>query len=244
MAFTKGRRRSYKQAAAENQGDDADEDEELDVDEQLNRVVEKSQASGQGIKIKIVNGEHIIDEQSQRIDRHALANEDLDNLEEFEDDDLTRRFNSHTYIHMKRREPEERIPSTDKWSSADTQKFYDCLSKFGTDFMTISKMFKGRNRRHIKSKFTREEKLFPDRIHRALVGDEVQVWDLEMFKRETGLEESDFQNPEDVAEELRLRREQREAEIEEARRETEETKRQRRLAGVVSDDEREEVVAL
>jgi transcription factor TFIIIB component B'' len=167
----------------------------------------------------------------------------METLEEVEEDDLTKRFNSHTYIHLKRREPVERLPGKDRWTDDATEKFYDCLSRFGTDFMIISKMFPGRTRRHIKAKFVREERLNAHRVKNSLLGlggGQRLKWDFDVFKTESGLEESDFRCPREVDEELRLRREEREKEIEEQRLETEETNRQRRLAGDVSEGEDDE----
>lgn len=51
---------------------------------------------------------------------------------------------------------------------ADTQLFYEGLSQFGTDFEMIAGMFAYRDRRQIKSKWVREEKLNPERIDAAL----------------------------------------------------------------------------
>jgi len=233
----------------EDDDEDADEADEQraesgedDINEQLERFASKNRAKRKGIRIRVVNGEHVIDEQSQKVDRHAMANEDMETLEEVEEDDLTKRFNSHTYIHLKRREPVERIPCKDRWTDDATEKFFDCLSRFGTDFMIISKMFPGRTRRHIKAKFVREERLNAERVKSSLVGlgGQQLKWDLDVFKTESGLEESDFRCPREVDEELRLRREEREKEIEEQRLETEETNRQRKLAGDVSEEEDQE----
>jgi transcription factor TFIIIB component B'' len=240
MAMNRGRRKSASEDADEGVEQGA-ENEEDDINEQLERFATQNKKR-KGIRIRVVNGEHVIDEQSQKVDRHAIANEDMETLEEVEEDDLTKRFNSHTYIHLKRREPVERLPGKDRWTSDATDKFYDCLSRFGTDFMIISKMFPGRTRRHIKAKFAREERLNAARVKSSLLGLSGQrlKWDFDVFKTESGLEESDFRCPREVDEELRLRREEREKEIEEQRLETEETNRQRRLAGDVSEEEDEE----
>ena len=102
-------------------------------------------------------------------------------------------------------------------------------------------MFPGRSRRHIRSKFVKEEKLNPARLQEALVGGGRGKWDIEVFKQETGLNETDFRDPRVVEEELRVRKEQRVQEIEEQRRETAELKRQRRLAGDYSDEDEEAI---
>lgn len=58
--------------------------------------------------------------------------------------------------------------SNERWSPEDTELFYKALSQFGTDFSLISQLFPGRQRRHLKNKFTRESKLFPRRIDDAI----------------------------------------------------------------------------
>lgn len=223
-----------------DQNGEIDENAEVDVDAELERLAAKNKSKRKGIQIRVVNGEHVIDEQSQKVDRHAMANKDVEELEEYEDDDLTKRFNSQTYVNMKRRVPAERITNRDKWGDESTEKFYECLSKFGTDFMIISKMFPGRSRRHIRAKFVREERVNPSRVSEALVGRERGKWDIEIFKQETGLDESDFKDPKAVANELKARYEEREQQIEEQRRETAELKRQRRAAGDLRDSEEED----
>jgi len=73
--------------------------------------------------------------------------------------DDTNRLNSMTYTN--------RI-SNERWTTEDTELFYKALSQFGTDFTLISHLFPGRERRHLKNKYTRENKLHPDRIDEAM----------------------------------------------------------------------------
>jgi hypothetical protein len=42
------------------------------------------------------------------------------------------------------------------------------LSQFGTDFTLITHLFPGRQRRHLKNKFTRESKINPQKVDNAL----------------------------------------------------------------------------
>jgi transcription factor TFIIIB component B'' len=223
---------------AENGNAQGNGEAEVDIDAELERMKAKNRTKRQGIRIRIVNGEHVIDEQSQKLDRHAMANKDMETLEEIEEDDLTKRFNSQTYVNMKRRDETERITLRDKWNEEETEKFYECISRFGTDFMVISKMFENRSRRHIRAKFVREERHNPARVHEALVGSGRGKWDLEMFKKEVANEkDAEFLDPRAVEEELRQLKEERELEIEEKRREMEEERKQRRLAGDYSEEE-------
>jgi transcription factor TFIIIB component B'' len=235
----KGRKSTVKERAAAEE----DSDQDLDQEAQLQKLFAKTakdKTTKSGIQIRLVNGQQVIDEQSQRVDFHALANQDLAELEEVEEDDITKRFNAQTYINMKRREPAERIPNREKWGDETTDKFYECLSRYGTDFMIISNMFPGKSRRQIRAKFVKEERENPTKIKEALLGTSRRNWDMEHFKQETGLQDTDFKNPREVEEELRKQRETREAEIEAARVQTAENKRQRRLIGALSSDEDED----
>lgn len=71
----------------------------------------------------------------------------------------TARLNSLSYMN--------RLPN-ERWSAEDTELFYRALSQFGTDFTLITNLFPGRERRHIKNKYTRENKLNPERVDAAL----------------------------------------------------------------------------
>lgn len=117
----------------------------------------------------------------------AAANSDAP-VEEFTD--LTQNINRFTHLNANRRDPADRLPvwksKSDPWSEDETDKFYDALRMFGTDFFIISKMFAPKTRRMIKMKFNREEKLDPQRINRALTGVVETPMSLEHYSRETG----------------------------------------------------------
>lgn len=229
-----------------NQEDDYDPEEEgMDEDEKLARAVARNKNKRPGLQITLMaNGEHVVDEQSQMIDRHRLHEDELELLEEVEEDDLTKKFNVQTYGLWRRKEEDERVMVNEKWSFEQTEKFYDALASFGTDFMIISKLFPGKTRRHIKSKFVREERAEPERIRDALTGHaggrrngEGSGWDLETFRKGAGLEASAFLDPKKIEEELKRERIEREKEIEEARAEAAEEDRQRKLAGALNGDD-------
>jgi transcription factor TFIIIB component B'' len=61
----------------------------------------------------------------------------------------------------------QRAPA-DKWSDADTERFYAGLAQWGTDFTMLSRLFANRSRRQIKNKYKREERVYPQRIDAAL----------------------------------------------------------------------------
>lgn len=137
------------------------------------------------------DGNIIADENTMTFTRdaeaQAAANTDAP-IEDFTD--LTQTVNRFTHLNANRRDPADRVPvwksKSDPWSEDETDKFYDALRMFGTDFFIISKMFAPKTRRMIKNKFNREEKLDPDRINRALTGIVETPMSLEHYSRETG----------------------------------------------------------
>lgn len=85
-------------------------------------------------------------------------------------EDVQRHVNSATYGRGQKRRNERVGASnrTGKWSTAETDLFYEGLSQFGTDFELIAGMFSYRDRRQVKKKWDREEKKCPERIDEAL----------------------------------------------------------------------------
>ncbi len=55
-----------------------------------------------------------------------------------------------------------------KWEEAETEKFYNALRLFGTDFSLMERIFPGRTRRQLKLKFKREERNSPEKIDYAM----------------------------------------------------------------------------
>jgi len=74
-------------------------------------------------------------------------------------EETQQQLNSATY--SRRTHPE-------RWSHADTELFYKALREFGTDFSLIERLFPGRNRRQVKRKWLKEERLNPARVEEAL----------------------------------------------------------------------------
>ena len=109
------------------------------------------------------NGQIVVDEDSRVVDRHAeTAREAAEPVDPLEVDSLTKRVNQSTVGRQ------SGVKIVGSWDEAKTQLFYKGLRMFGTDFMMISKMFPGLSRRHVKLKYTREERTNLDRIHSAL----------------------------------------------------------------------------
>jgi transcription factor TFIIIB component B'' len=114
-----------------------------------------------GPKMRIVNGEIVLDNTSLQVDRHADAAREAGDLEDVVESSFTRKINQASY---------GKRSKTETWDEDLTDLFYRGLRMFGTDFMVISKMFPGRSRRQIKLKFNNEERRDPQRIKDTLLG--------------------------------------------------------------------------
>lgn len=139
----------------------------------------------------IVNGQIQIDETSLEIDRHAAAavERDANQLDAVEETDMTRKVNSGTWLKREK---------GGGWNEMLTERFYDGLRMFGTDFEMISKMFPGKTRHKIKLKFCKEEKFDGDRIKATLLGEKLAV-DLPELEKMAGTE---FDDPEELEKDL------------------------------------------
>lgn len=164
----------------------------------------------------IVDGQIQIDESTLQIDRHADAavERDAERLEGVDESELTRRVTQSTWV---------KRDKSGGWNEDQTDKFYEALRMFGTDFQMISKMLPGRTRRSIKLKFIREERQAEPRIKRALLGEHLPV-NLEEYSR---LSETVFADPKELELELEEDRKKMEERQAEARDAQEEIRRQR-----------------
>ncbi|KAF6223500.1 hypothetical protein HO133_000343 [Letharia lupina] len=139
----------------------------------------------------IVNGQIQIDETSLEIDRHAAAalERNVEQLDAVDETDMTRKINSATWL---------KRDQSGGWNEMLTERFYDGLRMFGTDFEMLSKMFPGRTRHKIKLKFCKEEKINGDRIKATLLGEKLAV-DLPELEKMAGTE---FDDPEELEKDL------------------------------------------
>jgi len=131
----------------------------------------------------IVNGQIQIDEDSLQIDRHAVAaaaraDEEPEIVIESA---LTKKINSASYL---------KRDKSGGWDEILTERFYEALRMFGTDFQMIRQMFPGRTRHKIKLKFVKEERINPHRIKAALLGERLPI-DLPELEKMAGIEFSD-----------------------------------------------------
>ena len=237
-AMNRGRHADDLAAEANQSGEDDDED---DVDAQLARAIRRGPKKRTKV-IAIRDGMQVFDDDTNRVDRGEMADAEVD-LNEVEEDDLTHKFNSHSFQSLHRKDPAERVRNYDRWTMDMTDRFYECLSRYGTDFMIISRMMPGRTRREIKAKFTREEKNDIDRVEDAIRQSlkAADTWDLDHYKQHARVEEDQLRDPKQLKVELEKMKEERQVQIVEAKTAREEEKRQKALAGVEdSDDEGEE----
>ncbi|KAF1731561.1 Transcription factor TFIIIB component B'' [Beauveria bassiana] len=135
-----------------------------------------------GPQFRIVDGQIVVDQSSLVMDRHARAaaahaGEDMETIEE---NDFTRLITSSSFMTT------SKLRGPNIWTDDETELFYRGLLMFGTEFQMISHMFPGKQRRHVKLKFNREERCNPARIDAALVGEKTTKMDIEEYKTLTG----------------------------------------------------------
>ena len=140
------------------------EEEEEEEEEEAAPVVASQKApipashggtpDGVAIQVRLKDGKIVVDPGSLTVQAQQPTT-----LKRVVHDNTASHINSMSYM--------SRL-SNEKWSVQDTEFFYKALSQFGTDFTLISQLFPGRQRRHLKNKFTRESKIAPKRVDEAL----------------------------------------------------------------------------
>lgn len=119
-------------------------------------------AQSQGILMRIVDGQIVIDDRSTQLDRHLQAQGEEGYAEVIEENDFTKITTSGTYM-------KKEVKHT--WDFAAMDMFYKGLRTFGTDFGMIANMFPHRSRKQIKLRFNKEERENPERIKKALAAE-------------------------------------------------------------------------
>ncbi|KAI0445039.1 hypothetical protein F4803DRAFT_212973 [Xylaria telfairii] len=173
--------------------------------------------AGQGVGYDVVDGQIVVHAASLVVNRH---NQDMSTLEVVEENDFTNLVNSASFA--------KRIQAPGNWTDEETEKFYRLLGMFGTDFETISRLFPSKNRRAIKLKFNKEERLRPNRINAAMMvrGQKKVNIDIEEYKAS----QRQWQAKDKIlAEHARL--------AEEHEREVARLREERRAAGLIDDDQ-------
>ncbi|KAF2273865.1 uncharacterized protein EI97DRAFT_503246 [Westerdykella ornata] len=210
-----------------------------EVDEELNRAAEAySETHHQvtGPRYEVVDGEIVVVETSATVPVDVNG-EEIDAREVVEEGDLTARITTRSFLREGKRFPEQfMLPGQGtRWNRELTERFYDALQTFGTDFGMISTLFPGSTRRSIKLKFNREEKENPAGIKAALNGQRNSNWD--DYLKKSGMTDDHFLDPKAIEEELNAERERMQVEIDAARAAAEEERRQRRIAGAELSEE-------
>ncbi|KAK4457930.1 hypothetical protein QBC42DRAFT_277913 [Cladorrhinum samala] len=154
---------------------------------------------------QVINGQIVVDVNSLAVNRQQRAADAAGHLVTVVENDFTTHITSQTYL--------RRALKPGQWNDETTNEFYRALSRFGTDFETISRMFPGLNRKHIKTKFNREERLNPDRIKSALVGEQKELIDIDEFKEKAAIggQAVEYQTAEEIYAEQQKREEEFEA---------------------------------
>jgi len=106
-------------------------------------------------QVRVVGDQIVIDEQSVLLDAPASDPNAFGLITATEPTHIT----SASYSHRS---------ASEKWTSEETDEFYDAIRRYGTDFTLLEKLFVKRSRKQLKSKFKREEKENPRRIDEAL----------------------------------------------------------------------------
>lgn len=217
--FIRNKQRQLKEIMGEAEGDSqATPLESTEVrQERLARQREQEESVAHNVpNTIIVNGQIQIDETSLEIDRHAAAalERNAEQLDAVDETDMTRKINSATWL---------KRDKSGGWNEMLTDRFYDGLRMFGTDFEMISKMFPGRTRHKIKLKFCKEEKVNGNRIKATLLGEKLAV-DLPELEKMAGTE---FDDPEELEKDLEEDRIRLQEETAAEKQALDETKRER-----------------
>lgn len=141
-------------------------------------------APSSGPQFRIVDGQIVVDQSSLVMDRHAraAAAQAGQTMETIEENDFTRLITSSSYMNT------SKLRGPNVWTEHDTELFYRGLSMLGTDFEMIAQMIPGKQRRHVKLKFNREERHNPQRINSALIGEKTIKIDMDEYQAATGAE--------------------------------------------------------
>ncbi|KAG0651961.1 Transcription factor TFIIIB complex subunit bdp1 [Hyphodiscus hymeniophilus] len=138
---------------------------------------EEVQPDGGGPRMKVVDGQIVVDTTSMQLDRQKRARAEQGEIEAVVENDFSKITTSGT--HMKRERAQ-------LWDMAANEIFWKGLRMFGTDFEMIAKMFPHRNRRQIKLKFNKEEKDNPSKVDKILKGAGIAI-ELDTYEELSGV---------------------------------------------------------
>ncbi|KAF2999356.1 Transcription factor TFIIIB component B [Curvularia kusanoi] len=192
-----------------------------------------------GPRYHVVDGRIELIQDSGLIDRERDADREIEMMTITEEDDLTTRITSRSFMKNNKRFPNEFVlPGQGKrWTAESTAMFYQGLRSFGTDFQMIAHMFPGMTRRSIKTKFTREERENPDIVRDCLRGTSQLASHWGDFLAASQLEEDSFADADAIKRELEEEEARMREQINEALKEKEEREKQKKLAGLTEEGE-------
>jgi transcription factor TFIIIB component B'' len=159
-------------------------------------------------------------------------------MEVVEENDLTKHVVAHSFLRNNKRFPGEfLLPGQGKvWRADDTEDFYKAMAIFGTDFAMMESLFPGVGRRSIKKKFNREEKRDPQRVKEVLQRQSLNT-DWAQFLQDSGRTDDDFVRAKTIKQEMRAEKREMRKLIKAAQREAAENRRQRKLAGMDTEED-------
>jgi transcription factor TFIIIB component B'' len=172
------------------------------------------------------------------IDREGDADRLINEMVVTEDQDITARLTTRSFMKNNKRFPNEfLLPGQGRrWTPDLTAQFYEGLKSFGTDFQMISQMFPGFTRRSIKTKFTREERENPEGVREALQGRcEINHGGWDKFLEKSEKTEESFADADEIKRQMAEEEAEFRAKIAAAQAEAQERKRQREIAGIDAD---------
>ncbi|KAF2654233.1 hypothetical protein K491DRAFT_717295 [Lophiostoma macrostomum CBS 122681] len=227
-----------------------------EVNERLAKAAEEAQEaenarSGQGQVLQEVDGVLVAVRNTRN--RAQEEQDAFDAQEIVEEDDLTQRITQNSFMRDNKRFPQDfMLPGQGKrWTADLTEKFYQALEIFRTDFAMINTFFPGMTRRSIKLKFNREERENPARIKTAMLarrdwkqeGKEDDPWEVrhdiiwkEYLARADKTEDA-FSDVKRINGELAEEEKKIKNQIKEAKKQHEAELEQRRQAGMPVDDD-------
>ncbi|KAJ1301843.1 hypothetical protein OPQ81_009070 [Rhizoctonia solani] len=134
-------------------------------------------------QIRFVNGEMVLDEESQFYDRGGATVQDEDSMVVVDEADSTRFSNSNSFM-------KKAGSRGSRWTAEETEMFYWCLSAFGEDYENIAR-YLGRTPLQCKNKTKSEDRRGNEKRITLAIKTRIPL-DLEEFGRITG---RDFSGP-------------------------------------------------
>ena len=191
-----------------------------------------------GPRYHLVDGKIQVVPNSGTVNREADAQREIADYEVIEDRDITSHITLRSFLKNNKRFPNDfLLPGQGKrWNRESTERFYQGLRFFGTDFQMISRMFPGSTRRSIKTKFTREEREHSEWVKEALQGPSEIATHWAEFLKAAQLEEESFADADEIKRQMAEDEAHIRERIEAAKEETRQRDLQKAAAGMLDDE--------